>query len=125
VGVGLAPGDQAAVPGQQRGRGDDPMLTQVPGEHAGQGGQDRPCTVPKLDAGLVARCFSGELSSSSVLVDHSAEDAMTPDRGVEQSHRGGVVQWWALVEALVWAVVIEMAHILVEDGAGVSLVVDQ
>jgi hypothetical protein len=35
------------------------------------------------------------------------------------------VQWWALVEALVWAVVIEMAHILVEDGAGVSLVVDQ
>jgi hypothetical protein len=50
---------------------------------------------------------------------------MTPDRGVEQSHRGGVVQWWALVEALVWAVVIEMAHILVEDGKGVSLVVDQ
>ncbi len=83
------------------------------------------CTVPKLDAGLVVRCFSAELSSSSVLVDHSAEDAMMPDRGVEQSHRGGVVQWWALVEALVRAVVIEMAHILVEDGKGVSLVINQ
>lgn len=30
-----------------------------------------------------------------------------------------------LVKALVRAMVIEMAHVLVEDGAGVSLVVDQ
>jgi len=43
---------------------------------------------------------------------------MTPDRGVEQGHRGGVVQGWALVEALVRAMVIETAHVLVEDGAG-------
>jgi hypothetical protein len=49
------------------------------------GATSPPCTVPKLDAGVVTRCFSGELSSSSVLVDHSAEDAMTPDRGVVQS----------------------------------------
>jgi hypothetical protein len=81
--------------------------------------------VPKLDAGSVTRCFSAELGGSPVLVDHSTEDAITPDRGVEQGHRGGVVQWWVLVEALVRAVVIEMAHVLVEDGAGVSVVVDQ
>jgi diadenosine tetraphosphatase ApaH/serine/threonine PP2A family protein phosphatase len=62
---------------------------------------------------------------SPVLVDHSVEDSMVTDRGVEQGHRGGVVPWWALVEALVRTVVIEMAHVLVEDGAGVLLVVDQ
>jgi hypothetical protein len=48
-----------------------------------------------------------------------------PDRGVGLGHRGGVVPWWVLIEALVRPVVIEMADILVEDGAGVSLVVDQ
>jgi hypothetical protein len=50
---------------------------------------------------------------------------MTPDRGVEQGHRGGIVQWWVLIEALVWAVVIEVLGVLVEDGKGVALVVDQ
>jgi hypothetical protein len=50
---------------------------------------------------------------------------MTLDRGVEQSHRGGVMQWWALVEALMRAVVSEVLGELIEDGAGVSLVVDQ
>jgi hypothetical protein len=76
------------------------------------------CTVPKLDAGPVTRSFSAELGGSPVLVDHPTEDAITPNRGVEQGHRGGVVQWRVLVEALVRAVVIEMAHVLVEDGAG-------
>jgi hypothetical protein len=37
----------------------------------------------------------------------------------------GVVQWWALVEVLVRTVVVEVLGELVEDGAGVSLVVDQ
>ena len=46
---------------------------------------------------------------------------MAPDWGVEQGHDGGVVPWWALVEVLVRVVVLEMAHVLVEDGAGVSL----
>jgi hypothetical protein len=32
---------------------------------------------------------------------------------------------WVLVEALVWAMVVEVAFVLVEDGAGVSFVVDQ
>jgi hypothetical protein len=81
--------------------------------------------VPKLDAGLWQGISLVELGSSSVLVDHASEESMTPDRGVEQGHRGGVVQWWMLVKALVRAMVIEMAHVLVEDGAGVSLVVDQ
>jgi hypothetical protein len=35
------------------------------------------------------------------------------------------VQWWALVEALVRTVVVEVLGELVKDGAGVSLVVDQ
>jgi hypothetical protein len=35
------------------------------------------------------------------------------------------VQWWVLIEALVWAVVVEVLGIVVEDGEGVSLVVDQ
>jgi hypothetical protein len=83
------------------------------------------CTVPILDAESVTRCFSAGLGGSPVLVDHSTEDAMTPDRGVEQGHRGGVVQWWALVEVLVRTVVVEVLGELVEDGAGVSLVVDQ
>jgi hypothetical protein len=50
---------------------------------------------------------------------------MASDRGAERDHGGGVVGWWVLVQALVRAVVIEMAHVLVENGAGVSFVVDQ
>jgi hypothetical protein len=65
------------------------------------------------------------LGSSPGLVDHASEESMAPDRGVVQGHGGGVVPWWVLVEALVRVVVIEMAHVLVEDGAGVALVVDQ
>jgi hypothetical protein len=73
----------------------------------------------------VTRHSLTELGSSPVLVDHASEEPMAPDRGVELGHRGGVVLWWVLDEALVRPVVIEMAHVLVEDGAGVSLVVDQ
>jgi hypothetical protein len=47
------------------------------------------------------------------------------DRGAVRDHGGGVVGWWVLAQALVRAVVIEMAHVLVERGAGVSFVVDQ
>jgi hypothetical protein len=35
------------------------------------------------------------------------------------------VGWWVLAQALVWAVVVEVAHVLVENGAGVLFVVDQ
>jgi len=47
------------------------------------------------------------------------------DRGAERDHGGGVVDGWVLAQALVRAVVIEMVHVLVENGAGVSFVVDQ
>lgn len=48
-----------------------------------------------------------ELGRSPVLVDHASEEPMAPDGGVEQGHFGGVMQWWVLIEALVWAVIIE------------------
>ena len=50
---------------------------------------------------------------------------MPPDRGVEGDHDVGIVAGRVLVEALVWAVVVEVAHVPVEDGAGVLFVVDQ
>jgi hypothetical protein len=81
--------------------------------------------VPKFDAQLLTRCFLAELGGWSVFVDQSAEDLVASDRGAERDHGGGVVGWWVLVQALVRAVVIEMAHVLVENGAGVSFVVDQ
>ena len=50
---------------------------------------------------------------------------MASDRGVEGDHGGGIVVGWVLVQTLVWAVVIEMVLVVVEDGAGVAFVVDQ
>jgi hypothetical protein len=73
----------------------------------------------------LTRCFLGGLGCSPVLVDHSAEDSLPPDRGVEGDYGVGIVAGRVLVEALVWAVVVEVALVLVEDGAGVLFVVDQ
>jgi hypothetical protein len=73
----------------------------------------------------LARSFQAELDRSPVLVDQSPEDLMASDRGVEAGHDGRIMVGRVLVEALMRWVVIEMAHILVNDGAGVSLVVDQ
>jgi hypothetical protein len=43
--------------------------------------------------------------------------------------RIGALRWiavgWVLAEALVRAVIIEMMHVVMEDGEGVSFVVDQ
>ena len=50
---------------------------------------------------------------------------MASDRGVEAGHDGRIMVGRVLAEALMRSVVIEMAHILINDGAGVSLVVDQ
>ena len=50
---------------------------------------------------------------------------MAPDRRVAGDHGGWIVRWRVLVEPLVWPVVVEVAHVLVEDGSGVSFVVDQ
>jgi len=65
------------------------------------------------------------LGCSPVLVDQSAEDWGASDRCVERDDGGGIVGWWVLVQALVRAVVIEVAHVLVKNSAGVLLVVDQ
>jgi hypothetical protein len=47
------------------------------------------------------------------------------DRGVTRDRGGEVVGWRVLIQALVRAVVIEMAHVTVKNNAGVSFVVDQ
>jgi hypothetical protein len=50
---------------------------------------------------------------------------LPPDWGVDGDDGVGIVAGRVLVEALVWAVVVEVAYVLVEDGAGVLFVVDQ
>ena len=50
---------------------------------------------------------------------------MASDRGVDGDLGGWVVGWRVLIQALMRAVVIEMAHIPVKNNSGVSLVVDQ
>jgi hypothetical protein len=47
------------------------------------------------------------------------------DRSVEGDPGSGIVGWRVLVESLVRPVVIEMAHVLLKNSVGVSLVVDQ
>ena len=66
-----------------------------------------------------------ELGCSPILVDQSAEDSMASDRGVDRITVVGIVGRRMSVDSLVRAMVIEMADEPVEDGAGVSLVVDQ
>jgi hypothetical protein len=50
---------------------------------------------------------------------------MVSDRGGERDHGGRIVAGWVLVEALVRPMVVEVMHVLVEGGVGVSFVVDQ
>ena len=50
---------------------------------------------------------------------------MTSDWGIEGNYGGRIVGRRVLVAPLVRAVVVEMAHVLVKDGAGVSLGVGQ
>jgi hypothetical protein len=47
------------------------------------------------------------------------------DRGVKGDRGSGVVGRRVLIQALVRAVVIEMAHVAVKNSSGVSFVVDQ
>ncbi len=63
-----------------------------------------------------------DLGCSLVLVDHSAEDWVASDGRVERGHRGWVVEWWVLVEALVPTVVVEVPKQIRRDGEGVALV---
>jgi hypothetical protein len=50
---------------------------------------------------------------------------LPPDGGVKGDHDAGIVAGRVLVEALVWAVVVEVAFVPLEDGAGVLFVVNQ
>jgi hypothetical protein len=50
---------------------------------------------------------------------------MASDRGVKRNHGDRIVVGWVLVEALVRTVVVEVPCKFVEDGKGMSLVVDQ
>ena len=50
---------------------------------------------------------------------------MVSDRRVAGDHGGWIVSRRVLVEPLVRPVVVEVAYVLVEDGLGVSFVVDQ
>jgi hypothetical protein len=47
------------------------------------------------------------------------------DRGVARNRRSEVAGWWVLIQALMRAVVIEVAHVPVKNNSGVSIVVDQ
>jgi hypothetical protein len=71
------------------------------------------------------RCFLIGSGCPPVFVDQSAEDSVASDWGVAGNRRGEVVGWWVLIQALMRAVVIEVAHVPVKNNSGVSLVVDQ
>jgi hypothetical protein len=59
-----------------------------------------------------------------VLVEDAAEELLSSDRSVDGDDLGGVVVGWVLVEALVWAVDVEMLLVGGEHVAGVPFVVD-
>jgi len=73
----------------------------------------------------LTRCFLVGSGCTPVLVDQSAEDSVASDRGAERDPVGGVMGWRVLIQTLMRAVIIEMAHVTVKHSSGVSLVVDQ
>jgi hypothetical protein len=83
------------------------------------------CGVPKIRFEASIRWFLIRSGCASVLIDQSTEDSVASDRGVTGDRRSEVAGWWVLIQALMRAVVIEMAHIPVKNNSGVSLVVDQ
>jgi len=80
------------------------------------------CTVPKPAFRVVWISGSG---SSLILVDDAAEDASSSDRHIERDDDRGVVLGRMLVQALMRPMSVEVVDILVENPAGVALVVDQ
>jgi hypothetical protein len=80
--------------------------------------------VPKLGLKQARRFLVGS-GCAQVLVDQSAKDSVALDRGVKGDRGSGVVGRRVLIQALVRAVVIEMAHVAVKNSSGVSFVVDQ
>src|SRR5439155_19473323 len=80
--------------------------------------------VPILGASVLPAALLVGLGCSSVLVDDAAEESCSPYRPAGRND-GWVVVGWPLFEALVWAVVVEVVFVVGEQGAGVTLVVDQ
>lgn len=81
--------------------------------------------VPKLDRGYdQAFSCSGQAARRYSLIS-PPRTLWRRDRDVNGDLRGEVVAWWVLIEALMRAVVIEVAHVPVKNNSGVSLVVDQ
>jgi hypothetical protein len=60
-----------------------------------------------------------------VFVDDATQDTMSTDRGLERDDGGGIVVGWAVLPALVRAVIVEVPGELVQDRDGVAFVVDQ
>jgi hypothetical protein len=81
--------------------------------------------VPKLGSRLPPNVSLIGSGCPPVLVDQSAEDSVASDGRVAGDRGGGVVSWWVLIQALVRAVVIEVAHVSIKNSLGMSLVVDQ
>lgn len=62
---------------------------------------------------------------AAVFVDHSVQDAVALDRGVEPYDGIGIVVGWALLPALMRTVVVEVLSELIEHREGVAFVVNQ
>jgi hypothetical protein len=60
-----------------------------------------------------------------VFVDYAAEDTLSPYGRVDRHDHARVVVGRPLIPALMWTMPVEMPFVGGEDGAGVSLVVDQ
>ena len=73
----------------------------------------------------VTRWFSGWARRLSIPLISPLRTRWRRIGGVAGDHGGWIVGRRVLVEPLVWPVVVEVAHVLVEDGLGVSFVVDQ
>jgi hypothetical protein len=67
VGVSPVSGDQPAVPGQQRGRRDDPMGPQRAGQQSGQGGQDGSVRPGEVGPGHLAAQYCDFLAQDEDL----------------------------------------------------------
>jgi hypothetical protein len=82
--------------------------------------QTLPCTVLKLAARSVGCGFAIGSGRSSIFVDHSAQDAMSVDWGIDWDDVGGIVVGRAVLAALMRAGIIKVSGELVQDQHGVA-----
>lgn len=85
------------MPGQQRGRGDDPRATQPAREQPGQSGQDRPVRPSQARAGHLAAQYCGFVAQdedfdvlSGGAAGEQSKPAKQPERDeIQQSDQHG------------------------------------